>query len=268
MSEDEKQFVQALITENAGLHEMYTALSHALDQKDNDLIKARELIVSLQEQNSTLQEQNKELLARLNMNSTNSSKPPSSDGLQKKSRTKSLREKTGRKPGGQPGHDGAGFSLPPEPDEVIECLPSACYACPQADACRTRESKVVDKRSIVDVKVITIRTDYHQIERNCPLAHRTLRGAFPVPVTSSKQYGPGMVGLAVALTTDGAVSIDRTQKFLHALTGLRISTGAIAGMIDRFAIRIEGIVEAIGDALMRVPVLNSNFAGGRNGIRA
>ena len=49
MSEDEKQFVQALITENAGLHEMYTALSHALEQKDTDLIKARELIVDLQE---------------------------------------------------------------------------------------------------------------------------------------------------------------------------------------------------------------------------
>ena len=199
MSEDEKQFVQTLITENAGLQEAYTALSHALDQKDNDLIKARELIVSLQDQNAALQTQVKELLARLNMNSTNSSKPPSSDGYKKKTKTRSLREKTGKKPGAQPGHDGAGFSLPPEPDEVIECLPTVCHVCPQANVCRTRESKVVDKRSIVDVKVLTIRTDYHQIERNCPLAHRTLRGTFPVPVTSSKQYGPGMVGLAVAL---------------------------------------------------------------------
>ena len=263
MSEDEKQFVQTLITENAGLQEAYTALSHVLDQKDNALIKARELIVNLQEQIAALEAQVKELLARLNMNSTNSSKPPSSDGYKKKPKTRSLREKTGRKPGAQPGHEGAGFSLPPEPDEVIECLPIACHACPQAEVCRMQSSRVLEKRSIVDVKVLTIRTDYHQIERNCPLAHRTLRGAFPVPVTSSKQYGPGMVGLAVALTTDGAVSIDRTQKFLHALTGLRISTGAIAGMIDRFAIRIEGIVEEIGDALMRAPVLNCDETGVR-----
>ena len=80
MSESEKQFVQALISENAELRESYTALSDVLEQKDNDLIKARELIVGLQEQNAMLQEQNatlqeqiKELLARLNMNSTNSS---------------------------------------------------------------------------------------------------------------------------------------------------------------------------------------------------
>ena len=258
MSEDEKRFVQVLLTENAELHELNTALSHALEQKDNDLIKARELIVSLQEQNSTLQEQNKELLARLNMNSTNSSKPPSSDGLQKKSRTKSLREKTGRKPGAQPGHDGAGFSLPPEPDEVIECLPAACYACPQADACQMQTAKIVEKRSIVDMKLVTIRTDYYQVERECPLACRPLRGTFPVPVTSSKQYGPGIVGLAVALTTDGAVSIDRTQKLMHSLTGLSISTGAIAGMVDRFAARLEstGIVEDICDALMQKSVTN------------
>ena len=57
MSEDEKQFVQTLITENAGLQEAYADMSHALDQKDSDLIKARELIVSLQEQNAALQTQ-------------------------------------------------------------------------------------------------------------------------------------------------------------------------------------------------------------------
>ena len=258
MSENEKQFVQALLTENAELHELHTALSRAIEQKDNDLIKARELNVRLQEQIVALEAQVRELLARLNMNSTNSSKPPSSDGYKKKSKTKSLREKTGKKPGAQPGHDGSGFSLPPEPDEVVECLPTACHACPQADVCRMQTPKIVEKRSVVDVQLVTIRTDYYQVERECPLACRTLRGTFPVPVTSSKQYGPGIVGLAVALTTDGAVSIDRTQKLMHSLTGLSISTGAIAGMVDRFAARLEstGIVEDICDALMQKPFVN------------
>ena len=79
MSENERQFVQALLTENEELHELHAALSRVLEQKDNDLIKARALIASLQEQIAALQKQVKELLARLNMNSTNSSKPPSSD---------------------------------------------------------------------------------------------------------------------------------------------------------------------------------------------
>lgn len=270
MSENEKQFVQALLTENAELHELQTALSHAVEQKDNDLIKARELIVSLQEQIAALEAQIKELLARLNKDSTNSSKPPSSDAYKKKSKTKSLREKTGKKAGAQPGHAGAGFSLPPEPDEVIECLPAACHACPQADACRMQTPKIVEKRSIVDVQIVTIRTDYHQVERECPLACRILRGTFPVPVTSSKQYGPGIVGLAVALTTDGAVSIDRTQKLMHSMTGLSISTGAIAGMVDRFATILEssGIVEDIGDALMQKPVVKCDETGVRTAGRS
>ena len=270
MSKDEKQFVQALLTENAELHELYTALSYALEQKDNDLIKARELIINLQEQNAVLQEQNKELLARLNMNSSNSSKPPSSDGYKKPTKTKSLREKTGRKPGAQPEHDGAGFSLPPEPDEVIECLPTPCHACPHVDACQQKASKVKEKRSVVDIHIVVSRTDYHQIERVCPLSNSALRGTFPALVTSSKQYGPGVVGLAIALTTDGAVSIDRTQKLIRSMTGLSISTGAIAGVLDRFGIMLEnaGIVDDIVDALMQEPVVNCDETSVRTDKRS
>ena len=69
-----------------------------------------------------------ELESRLNMNSTNSSKPPSSDGLTKPA-VKSLREKSGKKPDGQKGHKGHGLKIERDPDEVVVVQPIECPGC-------------------------------------------------------------------------------------------------------------------------------------------
>ena len=70
-----------------------------------------------------LQETIKDLQRQLNMDSHNSSKPPSSDGYKKANKNRSLREKTGRKTGGQEGHKGVNMKLRHEPDEVNVHLP-------------------------------------------------------------------------------------------------------------------------------------------------
>ena len=76
-----------------------------------------------------LQETIKELRRQLDQNSQNSSKPPSSDGYHKPS-PKSQRTKTGRKPGGQKGHQGNNMTIPHAPDEVMKHLPEKCKTCP------------------------------------------------------------------------------------------------------------------------------------------
>ena len=68
-------------------------------------------------------------------NSNNSSKPPSEDRLEKPA-PKSLRGKTGKKQGGQPGHKGTGMKLDREPDQIEEHVPGRCKSCPQLDRCR------------------------------------------------------------------------------------------------------------------------------------
>ncbi|MDY6470466.1 MAG: DUF6444 domain-containing protein, partial [Succinivibrio dextrinosolvens] len=73
-----------------------------------------------------LQENIKGLRRQLNMDSHNSSKPPSSDGYKKPNKARSLRKPTGRKPGGQNGHSGANMKVPHEPDEVKEHHPDKC----------------------------------------------------------------------------------------------------------------------------------------------
>jgi len=220
----------------------------------------RQRVSQLEEQVKRLEEQVRELLAKLAMNSSNSSKPPSSDGL-KKPAPKSLREKTGRKVGGQHGHKGAGFSLPDKVNSVVPCLPEVCKRCANADFCQVQPQRVVETRSVVDVQIDVKRIDYEQVERSCPLTKERIRGVFPPWVTSGKQYGPGLLSLVMALTTDGAVSIDRTHTLFKAITGLSISTGTIATLIKNFSKDIQPVWEKIRDALLREDVVNCDETG-------
>ena len=86
----------------------------------------------LEERITRLVERIEALERRLGLNSRNSGKPPSSDGLKKpraKPRTRSLRGKSGRKPGGQPGHKGETPSRTDHPDRVDDHAPAACEGC-------------------------------------------------------------------------------------------------------------------------------------------
>ena len=90
-----------------------------------EIAKRDNKIAELKVENTKLKAEIAELKAKLNANSRNSSKPPSSDGF-KKLAPKSLREPSNRKKGGQNGHDGHGFKMLPKADFEVACLPSLC----------------------------------------------------------------------------------------------------------------------------------------------
>ena len=87
------------------------------------------LVAALMAENAALKARIAELERRLGLNSSNSGKPPSSDGLKKPARVRSLRERSDRKPGGQKGHKGETLRQAAEPDQVADHYPSACSAC-------------------------------------------------------------------------------------------------------------------------------------------
>jgi hypothetical protein len=87
------------------------------------------LVAALEAENAALKARLAELERRLGLNSSNSGKPPSSDGLTKPARARSLRDRSGKKPGGQKGHKGETLRQVAEPDVVVNHYPSACSGC-------------------------------------------------------------------------------------------------------------------------------------------
>ena len=124
-----------------------------------------------------------ELEARAGKNSRNSSKPPSSDGLGKPApKPKSLRKRTGRKPGGQDGHAGRTLRQVAVPDREVPHEPGCCAGCRRSLAGRPVTG--VERRQEFDLPPVKLEVTEHQlIERECVCGERT-RGSAPEGVTA------------------------------------------------------------------------------------
>ena len=128
-----------------------------------------EIVLAMQEQLLAISAKAADMEARLNMNSTNSSKPPSSDQWK---RPQTQKKKSGKKAGGQAGHKGHGLKIEREADEIIEIKAPACEEC--CAAISEIEGMSVDKRYKIDIEIRTIITRYEQMETVCPVVSSSL----------------------------------------------------------------------------------------------
>jgi transposase len=129
-----------------------------------------------------------DLKRRLAQNSRNSSRPPSSDGLSKPPVKKSLRRPSGRRPGGQPGHEGGNLAAVADPDEVVTHSPVCCTGCGGDLAGSLVESS--ERRQLFDLPEIALRVVEHVVERRrCGCGHLTA-GSFPA-CRRRPSTGPG-----------------------------------------------------------------------------
>src|SRR5213593_3693491 len=131
------------------------------------LVAAQERIIAqLQARIAEQDAQIAELRRQLAASSRNSSKPPSSDGLDKPA-PKSLRGRSGRKPGGQPGRQGRTLRQVAVPDEVVVHEPGACAGCGAELAAADPPARIV-RRQVFDIPQITVRVVEHRlIARRC-----------------------------------------------------------------------------------------------------
>jgi transposase len=166
-----------------------------------------------------------ELEARLRQSPRNSSKPPSSEGLGKPPRKRSLRKKTGRKPGGQTGHEGKALAQVARPDREIRHEPAACSRCGAGLAGRPVTG--VERRQVFDLPPIKIEVTEHQlIERECGCGQRT-KGTAPAQATAPVCYGPRVAAVTIYLYIGQFLSKKQTQLCCaHVLRELQAVTDA------------------------------------------
>lgn len=144
--------------------------------------------------------------------SQNSHKPPSSDGL-KKRKPKNLRQPSGRKPGGQPGHDGHRLELSAVPDHVVR---HELMTCPH---CTSDLSAVaahhLGRRQVYDVPPVRLEVTEHQVEcKVCPHCHQAGQATYPADVTKETQYGPRLKAQASYLNVYQLLPMARSCELL------------------------------------------------------
>ena len=228
-----EEFVRFLMEQNASLSEQVAELTATVDSMNQTITELNQTVKELKEQ--------------LNKNSKNSSKPPSSDGLQKPAvnKTKSLRKSSGKKQGAQEGHDGVHLSVISDPDHIEDHMHSDCTGCPHRAECLSKAC-IKETRHEVDTVVTVDVTAHNLIEvRKCPLHGGVKTGSFPENIKATVQYGKNLQAMVVAFNTIGAVSINRTHEILSSVFDIPLATGTIKNMVTRCAESLKDTYERI-----------------------
>jgi transposase len=214
---------------------------------------------------AALQARLAELERRLGLNSTNSGKPPSSDGLKKPPRLRSLREPSDKPPGGQHGHKGETLRQVAEPDRIVAHFPSSCTACGAAVTPAMSSGHSV--RQVFDLPaprplVVTEHRAHNCVCERCG-AHS--RAAFPQGVNAPVQYGPTITAFVLYLLHYQLLPEDRLAELMADLFGVKLVAATIARMSRTGAARLQDFVTAVRDLVAGAAVKHMDETGFRIG---
>lgn len=254
----EKAQTEAL---NRQLREHVEELSKRLHEKTQEAAEKAELAIEKQRLDSLVEElsmQVHELLGRLAKDSSNSSKPPSTDGYAKK--TRSLRQKSGKKPGGQAGHTGCTRSLVENPDEILVVPPRQCEQC--QTSLQGLPAGGSQRRQVVELPEIKAKViEYQALEVCCPNCLHVTRGTFPDEVRAAVQFGPMVKGIALYLLYGQLLPYSRTAELLTDLCGCPLSPGTLETFVAEGAERLVETEEMMKQALREADVQGNDETG-------
>lgn len=224
------------------------------------------IIAELRAQNATLLARVAELERQLGLNSSNSGKPPSSDGLKKTPvRVGNLRERTGRKAGGQSGHPGKTLSRVETPDAIVDHFPGVCAGCgaalSKAMATHHAARQVFDLPEPQPLLV----TEHRAFTCRCGNCGMQTRAAFPAGIAAPVQYGVRIAAVVVYLLHFQFLPEKRLAQLMADLLGVSLTTATIASMSRNCAERFAGFAAVVRDHVAAAPVKHLDETGFRIG---
>jgi len=236
--------------------------------ESSDTLSREDLIALVQAQAAqiaTLLARVAELERRLGLNSSNSGKPPSSDGLKKPARVVSLRERSAKKSGGQKGHTGETLRQAADPDEIVDHYPSICSGCGGAltpgmapDFAARQVHDLPEPRPLVV-------TEHRSHVCQCAGCGARTRGVFPNGVNAPVQYGARIAAFAVYLMHQQLLPQKRLVALMIDLFGVRIASATLDGMSRACATRLKGFAETVRGLVADAPVKHMDETGFRIG---
>ena len=220
----------------------------------------KQTIEELRQENARLKERIAELERQLGLNSQNSSKPPSSDGLKKAPRIQSLREKSGKKVGGQPGHEGFTLNQVENPDIIKQHKATECPCC-KRDLATVPVDHII-KRQVFDIPEIKPVITEHQFEvKYCPGCNQKVEAPNASGIKASVQYGTNAKAAVTYMNVQNLVPIERTADTMKDFFKLKISSGTVESIIQTCAIEVEQAVKSIEAFLKKAKVRGSDETG-------
>ena len=209
-----------------------------------------------------------ELRARLDQNSRNSSKPPSSDGYAKepaakrKNKKRSLRRRSGRKPGGQRGHEGHRLQRRENPDRTELHEVKTCECCGRdVSAAPIEQSQCRQVFDLPEMPALECVEHWTQ-KRRCECGHLT-GSSFPAGVTAPVCYGPRIRALGIYLVSYQHLPYERAAEILSDWAGAPISVATLQAFVAQGAEGLEDFLEEIRSQLAGAEVAHFDETGGR-----
>lgn len=203
-----------------------------------------------------------ELEVQISKNSSNSSKPPSSDGLKKPPKTTSQRGKSDKKPGGQVGRTGRTLEQVENPNQIVIHSPIECEEC--ASNLSGVEGTSTEKRQVFDVLRPEVNVTEHRIEaKKCPCCGKTSKGLFPDNVRAPVQYGERVQALVAYFQHQHLLPVERVCQIFEDLFGIAISPGTCSKIDQKLFQKLDSFETNLKAYLLASRVLHFDETGMR-----
>lgn len=255
---------EGLQRENERLRREVEDLRRKVAEREQQIAEREQQIGEAEKQIADLERQ----LAARQKNSTNSSKPPSSDGLAGNSRQRGRRKKSKRKPGGQKGHPGHHRPLaPPEQvQEVRPVLPEECKHCGHALSQQPEQMQTVgevQRHQVTELPPIQPYVIEYQCPKVvCPACGEGTRA--PLPEEAQGDFGPQLMALIAYLTIYCRMPRRVLEAFLEQVLGISMSLGSTQKCWEQASAAVAQPCQELEQQLKNEPVLNSDETGWRN----